>query len=74
MHIPRPIAVGDWILIVATKEAGIVEKAMDKGERLWVRVPSVTGWPFPRWVHVTAEKVKRIRPPKQETEFEEALF
>jgi hypothetical protein len=74
MHIPRPIAVGDWILIVTTKETGIVEKAMDRGERLWVRVPSVTGWPFPRWVHVTAEKVKRIRPPKQETEFEEALF
>jgi len=47
---------------------------MDKGERLWVRIPSVTDWPFPRWVHVTAEKVKRIRPPKQETEFEEALF
>lgn len=69
---PRPnkvqprhqINVGDWVLIQATGEKGVVEKMMDQGERLWVRVPSLNEWPFPRWVHISYEKTKRIRPPK----------
>ena len=74
---PRPLAKGDWVLIQATEEKGIVETVMDDGERLLVRVPSLTDWPFPRWVHVPSDKVRRIRPknpPKEKPEFEESPF
>lgn len=74
---PRLLVEGDWVLIQKTGETGIIEKTMDDGERLWVRVPSKTDWPFPRWVHVPVDKVKRIRPPKPpkpEINTEEALL
>lgn len=73
---PRPPREGDWV-ILKTGEKGIVERTMDDGERLWVRVPSFTDWPWPRWVHVPTEKAKRIRPPKPpkpEINTEEALL
>lgn len=60
----RPLEKGDWIYIQQTEEIGVVERAMDGGERVWVRIPSVTDWPWPRWAHLPADKVKRVRPPK----------
>ena len=74
---PRPPQEGDWVIIQNTKDIGIVERTMDDGERLWVRIPSLTDWPWPRWVHVPTDKAKRIRPPKSpklEITMEEALL
>ena len=75
---PRPLTEGDWVLIQSTGDTGIVEKAMDDGERLWVRIPSSNiDWPWPRWVHVPSDKARRIRPPKPpkpEITTEEALM
>lgn len=73
---PRPPQEGDWV-VLKTGEKGIVERTMDNGERLWVRIPSLTDWPWPRWVHVPTEKAKRIhppKPPKPEITTEEALL
>lgn len=73
---PRPLAEGDWARLISG-EIGVVEKCLDGGERLWIRIPSTTNWPFPRWVHALSEKVKRIRPPKHiklEINTEEAPF
>lgn len=73
----KPPKVGEWALIMATGEKGIVEKVMDGGERLYLRIPSTTDWPFPRWVHIPYEKVQRVRPPKPpkpELPTEEALL
>lgn len=64
---PRPIEKDDWVCVLSTGEQGIVENVMDHGERLWVRFPSKTDWPWPRWAHIPKEKVKRIRPPKGKT-------
>jgi len=61
---PLPFKKGDWVLILGTWEKGIIENVMDNGERLLVRIPSMTDWPWPRWVHVHYFKVKRVRPPK----------
>lgn len=74
---PFPFRKGDWVHIIGICEKGIVENVMDDGERLWVRIPSMTDWPFPRWAHVPSVKAKRIRPPKPpkpEVTTEEALF
>ena len=73
---PRPLQEGDWV-VLKTGEKGIVERTMDNGEHLWVRIPSLTDWPWPRWVHVPTDKAKRIRPPKSpklEITMEEALL
>ena len=73
---PRPLTEGEWVRL-DSGEIGIVERRLDGGERLWIRIPSVTDWPFPRWVHIVSEKVKRIRPPKPpepELPTEEALL
>ena len=73
---PRPPQEGDWV-VLKTGEKGVVERTMDNGERLWVRIPSLTDWPWPRWVHVPTEKAKRIlppKPPKPEITTEEALL
>lgn len=73
---PRPPQESDWV-VLKTGEKGIVERTMDNGERLWVRIPSLTDWPWPRWVHVPTDKAKRIRPPKPpklEITMEEALL
>ncbi len=74
---PRPPMEGDWVRLMGSGDIGIVEKCMDGGERLWVRIPSTDDWPFPRWAHALSEKVKRIRPPKftqPEINTEEAPF
>ena len=68
-------------------ETGVVEQCLDGGERLWIRIPSITDWPFPRWVHIVSEKVTRIstpqspdskppveEPPVEETPVEEPPF
>jgi len=72
-----PLKKGDWVFILKTKEMGIVEQTMDDGERLWVRVPSFTDWPWPRWAHLPSDKVKKTKPPKPpkpEINTEEALL
>jgi len=61
---PLPFKKGDWVLVLGTQEKGVVENVMDNGERLWVRIPSMTDWPWPRWVHIPYSKAKRVRPPK----------
>lgn len=74
---PRPFTKGDWVLIRSTKEIGIVEKTMDDEDQLWIRIPSQTDWPWPRWVHIHMDKVRRTRPPKPpkpEVTTEEALM
>ena len=74
---PRLPSEGDWVVLLENGETGVVEKLLDDGERLWVRLPSKDNWPFPRHVHVPTEKVKRIKPPKPpapEIVTEEALL
>jgi hypothetical protein len=61
---PRPLAKDDWVLILETNEKAVIEKVLDDGERFLLRVPSFMSWPWPRWVHVPREKIKRIKPPK----------
>lgn len=64
---PRPPRLpheGEWVKL-GSGEIGVVERVMDNGERLLIRIPSKTDWPFPRLVHAASEKVKRINTPKE---------
>jgi len=60
----RPITVGEWVTVLETGEKGIVERASGNGGQLLVKVPRSDGWPFPKWVSVFDEKVKRVRAPQ----------
>ena len=56
----------DWVLICETNERGQVTVVLDKGERFMVKVNPSKEWPFPKMVHVMIEKVRKIKPPKEE--------
>lgn len=77
---PKPtvsLKLGDWVVVHHTGGKGIVEKIMDDGWRLLIRIPSTTDWPFPAWAHVHLDEVRRCRPPKspkQKLITEEALL
>lgn len=69
-YVPAVVRQGDWVVVLTTQEKGYVEKVYDDGDRMLVRVPSNTDWPFPRWLHVDGEKVRKSsapKPPKEET-------
>lgn len=69
-YVPAVVRQGDWVVVLTTQEKGYVEKIYDDGDRILVRVPSNTDWPFPRWLHVDGEKVRKSsapKPPKEET-------
>jgi hypothetical protein len=73
----RPITVGDWVTVLETGEKGIVERASNNGDQLFVKVPRSDGWPFPKWVSTFSEKVKRVHTPKPQSSddpLEEAPF
>lgn len=63
-YVPVVIREGDWVVVMSTQDKGYVEKIYDGGDRMLVRVPSATDWPFPRWLHVDAEKVRKSSAPK----------
>lgn len=60
------IEVGDWVLICETSEKGCVIDVFDKGERFLLNVQQTNGWPFPKRVHVTIEKIRKIKTPRPE--------
>jgi hypothetical protein len=57
----------DRVKIAETGEIGYVAQVMDGGERVMVRVPSSTSWPFPSYVYLDKEKVKRCRDSKPQS-------
>ena len=57
----------DKVKITETGEIGYVAQVMDGGERVMVRIPSSTAWPFPSYVYLDKEKIKRYRAAKPES-------
>lgn len=57
-----------------TGQVGFVSRI--DGERITVRVPSTTDWPFPSYVHTYEEHVTRVSASKSSAidDMEEALF
>jgi hypothetical protein len=51
----------DLVVIYETKETGYIEKILDEGDRLMVRVPSSGSWPYPHHVYVVREKVRKAK-------------
>ena len=67
---------GDWVAIKTTGDIGVVEKIKVDGV-VFVRVPSLTDWPFPKWEATTVanlKKARRVKPPKPQPVYEEALL
>jgi len=60
------ISVGDWVLVCETSEKGQVIDVFDEGERFLISIPKSDKWPYPRRAHVMIEKIRKIRPPKEE--------
>lgn len=57
---------GDWVLICETGDKGFVTQVFDDGERFFVSVAGTPEWPYAKHFHVMIEKVRKIRPPKEE--------
>jgi hypothetical protein len=57
---------GDWVLVCETNEKGCVTEVFDEGERFLLHIPANDKWPFPKRMHVMIEKIRKIRPPKEE--------
>lgn len=66
------INAGDWVLVCETNEKGQVIEVFDEGERFLLLVPKTDRWPFPKRIHVMVEKVRKIRPPKEDPESKQA--
>ena len=50
----------DPVVIYETGEVGYIEKILDdEGDRLMVRIPSSGSWPYPHYVYVDKEKIRR---------------
>lgn len=62
----------DMVVIKRTKNTGYVEKVLDGGDRLMVRIPPSKEWPFPHHVFIDAEKVLKLG--RVNPSSEEALF
>lgn len=62
----------DKVKIIKTGETGYVEKVLEQGERLMVRIPSSSEWPYPHHVYVVKENVHRVT--KGNPSSEEPLF
>lgn len=60
------IGEGDWVLVCETNDKGHVIEVFDDGERFLINVPPTNEWPFPKRMHVMIEKIRKIRPPKEE--------
>jgi len=65
------IRVGDWVLICETHEKAEVLDVFDDGERFLVSLASNEKWPFPRKMHVSIEKVRKIKTPKPELKWQQ---
>jgi hypothetical protein len=68
----KMFSVNDQVRIVDTGEIGYVERLLDSGERVMVRIPASDGWPFPHHVYAVKEKVQRVA--KGKSSSGEALF
>ena len=66
------IRAGDWVLVCETNDKGCVVEVFDEGERFLLEIPKKVDWPFTRRVHVMVEKIRKIRPPKEEPEKKQA--
>ena len=67
---------GDWVLIKGTGECGVLERFVKTGEA-FIRIPSKTDWPFPKWELIDPKNIKRTRAPakpKEQLTTEEALW
>ena len=64
----------DKVRITETGEIGFVSRVLDGGERVIVRIPSSTSWPFPCYAYVDKEKIRRVKIPKQAPMYEPAPF
>ena len=61
----------DPVTISETGEVGYIERVLDGGDRLMVRIPGSWNWPYPHHVYVDKEKVRKAAKPKPD---EEAIF
>lgn len=67
---------GDWVLVKNTGDCGVLERFLSDG-KAFVRIPSKTDWPFPKWEIVSPQELKRTRSPskpKPQLTTEEALL
>jgi hypothetical protein len=67
---------GDWVRVKTTGDVGVAERFFPEG-KVFVRIPTKTNWPFPKWetVHVNdLRKAREPKPPKTEHEYEDALL
>jgi hypothetical protein len=67
---------GDWVRVTSIKEVGVVERFLKDGH-VFVRIPSKTNWPFPKWETARVADLRKTRQPKplaSEQTFEEALL
>lgn len=66
---------GDWVKL-PNGSVGVIEKFTQDGSA-YVRVPSLDGYPFPKWVLANVADLKKTRRPRAKVEignFEEAPF
>ena len=67
---------GDWVRIKTTGNVGVVERFLKDGN-VFVRIPTKTNWPFPKWETTRLDDLRKTRqpkPPKVDHNFEEALL
>ena len=53
---------GDWVRLMNGK-IGVFERLTKSGEA-FVRIPSLTNWPFPEWELVDAQHLEKCKMPK----------
>ena len=49
----------DKVKIIKTGEIGYVDRVLDGGERVMVRIPASDNWPYPHHVYAVKENVQR---------------
>ena len=50
----------DKVKIIKTGEVGYIDRILDNGERLMVRIPASDDWAFPHHIYVDKDNVHRV--------------
>lgn len=54
------LKVNDKVKIIKTGEVGYIDRLLDSGERLMVRIPASDDWAFPHHIYVDKDNVHRV--------------
>ena len=54
------LKVNDKVKVIKTGEVGYIDRILDNGERLMVRIPPSDDWAFPHHVYVDKDNVHRV--------------